>query len=89
MHGTQDPLVSHLQSQRLYSANFAQGGSPRLELQLLDEGHGGPMFNARIPRVVDFIGREIGIAPVPVPASLPMLIAGVGAFAALRRSRRA
>jgi hypothetical protein len=37
----------------------------------------------------EFDGVGLDVAPVPVPAALPMLIAGLGGFAALRRKKKA
>lgn len=35
------------------------------------------------------VGREIPVSPVPLPASLPVLLTALGGLAALRRRRRA
>ena len=90
MHGTEDPLVSFLQSQRLHDAIDGQGGAPDLELIFLDGlGHGGPGWDGQIPYVVNFVSQALGNGPVPVPlpASMPVALAGLGLLAALRGRR--
>lgn len=90
MHGDMDPLVSYLQSQRLYDAIDAQGGSPRLELMFLaGAGHGGQEFYDNFDTVVNFLSDELDATPaVPLPASLPLAIAGFGALFGMRRLNR-
>lgn len=91
MHGDADPLVSYLQSIRLYDAIDAQGGSPDLQLQILEGlGHGGSGWDEQVPYVVDFVSAAFDTqpAPVPVPAALPMALAGLGMLTALGYRRR-
>lgn len=91
MHGDQDPLVSFLQSNRLFDAIDAQGGAPELRLEILAGlGHGGPGWDEQIPTVVDFVSDAFAtqVSPVPVPAALPMALAGLGLLGALGYRRR-
>jgi hypothetical protein len=91
MHGDQDPLVSFLQSNRLFDAIDAQGGAPELRLKIVAGlGHGGLGWDEQIPTVVDFVSDAFAtqVAPVPLPAALPMALAGLGLLGALGYRRR-
>ncbi len=92
MHGDGDPLVSYLQSVRLFDAIDAQGGSPDLQLRIVEGlGHGGPGWEEQVPYVVDFMDAAFAVqpAPVPVPAALPMMLAGLGMLTAFGCRRKA
>ena len=92
MHGDADPLVSYLQSVRLFAAIDAQGGSPDLQLRIVEGlGHGGPGWGKQVPYVVEFMDAAFAVqpAPVPVTAALPMTLAGLGMLIAFGCRRRA
>lgn len=88
MHGDQDPLVSSLQAQRLADAIIAQGGAPSVELRFLPGGgHGGAAFNNQLGSVVNYASAGFGLTQVPLPASLPLVLAGMLTLAGLGRRR--
>lgn len=62
MHGDQDALVSSLQSQRLYNALLAHGGSADLQLQILKgHGHGGGLWADDVATVIEFAANRFGM----------------------------
>ena len=60
-HGTRDCSVSAQQSRLLYDALAPVVGSGRVTLQLLSEGHGGPLFDAQanIGKIADFLSLQL------------------------------
>jgi acetyl esterase/lipase len=86
-HGTQDFVISPLQTQRMYDTLIAQGGSEDVQLRWVVDGrHGGDLFGPEADYTAHYLADKLGaVAPVPVPASLPLILAGMGAFALMRR----
>lgn len=54
----------------------------------LPGNEGSAMFSNFTPNVT-FTAAEAGVSPVPLPAGLPLLLAGLGAFGVLRKRRKA
>lgn len=87
-HGTADFVISPLQSQRMYDNLKAQGGASELILRYVDgAGHGGSLFDDETPYAVTFLAEQLDATSVPVPATLPLLLAGFGWLALMKRRK--
>jgi len=87
-HGTEDFVISPLQSQRLYDALFAQGGASNVELHMVaGAGHGGDLFNAQTRVARAFLANSLGVAPIPVPGAIVFLLTGLLGIGAVSRRR--
>ncbi|MBX2856157.1 MAG: alpha/beta hydrolase [Rhodobacteraceae bacterium] len=61
MHGTDDFVVSPLQTERMHRMLKAQGGAETLEMEMIPGGkHGGEVFTSVTPRVVEFLRESFG-----------------------------
>lgn len=59
-HGTQDFVVSPLQSQRMYDVLMAQAGVGEVQLRLVDGAkHGGDLFDAETPFATEFLADRL------------------------------
>lgn len=88
VHGTEDFVISPLQTERLYSTLIAQGGAGRIDLRYVEgAGHGGDLFNGETVYARNFLGKSLGVTPVPVPPALPLLGAGLLGLGLLSRRR--
>lgn len=83
-HGSEDALVSSLQSQRLYDELVRINGSATLDFAIL-AGAPHEIYPGELSPTVKYFAQEFGVAPVPLPASLPLALAGLAALFGLRR----
>ncbi|MEM8957663.1 MAG: hypothetical protein AAGC86_07605 [Pseudomonadota bacterium] len=70
----------------IYSAGFDDGFTMKGTLDMFDEGRGSK-HGIRIS-LGNIVGTPDPMAPVPVPAALPLLAAGLGGLVFLRSRRR-